>query len=71
MLKSSIEALDTKVTTDLTYIHTSEPVVFPSSVVSFDSFYHILDDEEPLEVEDEDAMVLGNKGDQMFDKSPQ
>lgn len=54
LLKSSIKALDTKVTTDLTYIHTSEPVVFPSSMVSFDSFYHDLDDEEPLEVEDED-----------------
>lgn len=26
-------------------------------MVSFDSFYHDLDDEEPLEVEDEDALV--------------
>ncbi|OIS98388.1 hypothetical protein A4A49_00071 [Nicotiana attenuata] len=40
-------------------------------VVLFDSLDHELDYEEPLEVEDEDAMVLGNKGDQMFDKSPQ
>lgn len=40
-------------------------------MVSFDLISHDLGDGPPLEADDEDAIVLGNSGVYMFDKSPQ